>query len=213
MNNYYSRFFSFIAVLTIAIISSACSNVPKTQYYTLVSDNTASDAAISHSGLLNTTGTSIGIGPLVIPNSLENFSVISVKNNNNMVISPYHLWAGNLKANINQVLADNISRSLNIDSVWAFPWDNRNRPKIQVRIVFEHFMGELGKSVTVQTKWTILGDYGKEELKTIKTVITEALPSSDYLAYVKALNIALNKMSLIIATELSQLNIQTEKNP
>lgn len=204
MNHYFSK--TFPILFFIAMLNIACSSAPTTQYYTLVSDNTISTITSQPSVLLK-DNESIGVGPLVIPNSLENFSVISIENNNNMVINPYYLWAGNLKTNINQVLADNISRSLNLDSVWAFPWDNRNRPKIQIRIVFEYFMGELGKNVTLQTKWTILSDYGKKEIKTEKTIITENLITSDYLSYVQALNLALNKFSLIMATELSQLKI------
>ncbi|MFT6390231.1 MAG: putative lipoprotein YmbA [Cellvibrionaceae bacterium] len=203
MNTYFTKVFSTIFLIVIVVVSIACSRVPTTRYYTLVSDDSIPNASDNNS---DDSGFSIGIGPLVIPNSLENFSVISIENNNNMIINLYYLWAGNLKSNINQVVADNISRALNIDSVWAFPWDNRNRPKIQIRIVFEQFMGELGKSVTVQAKWTMLADYGKKEIKTEKTVITESLSSSDYLSYVQALNIALNKLSLIIAAKLSELN-------
>jgi len=197
---------NLMILIIIVLFGTSCSNVPTTQYYTLVADNNIK-AIISNQnrpGIVNTKD-SIGIGPLVLPNSLENFSVISLENNNKLIINPYHLWAGNLKTNINQVLADNISRSLAIDSVWSFPWDNRNRPKLQVRVVFEQFMGERGKSVTLQAKWTILSDYGKKEIKTEKTVITEPLASASYLEYVQAQNTALNKLSLVIANKIKAL--------
>lgn len=205
MNTILPVRFSIIFISLIILTCAACSSVPTTQYYTLVADDKIDITGSQSRPKILKANDSIGIGPLVIPNSLENFSVISTENNNNMVINPYHLWAGNLKANINQVLADNISRSLSIDNVWAFPWDNRNRPKLQVRIVLEEFMGERGKSVTLQSKWTLLDDYGKKEIKTEKTVITESLNTSDYLAYVKALNHALNQLSQSIANELNSL--------
>lgn len=206
MNTILPVRFSIIFIsLTVILICTACSSVPTTQYYTLVADNKVNNTDNQSRPNILDGNDSIGIGPLVIPNSLENFSVISTENNNNMVINPYHLWAGNLKANINQVLADNISRSLSVDNVWAFPWDNRNRPKLQVRIVFEQFMGERGKNVTLQSKWTLLDDYGKKEIKTEKTVITEPLQSTNYLEYVQALNKALNTLSLLIANEIKAL--------
>jgi len=205
MNTILPVRFSIIFISLIVLICAACSSVPTTQYYTLVADDKIDITENQSRPKILKANDSIGIGPLVIPNSLENFSVISTENNNNMVINPYHLWAGNLKANINQVLADNISRSLSIDNVWAFPWDNRNRPKLQVRIVFEQFVGERGKSVTLQSKWTLLDDYGKKEIKTEKTVITESLQSTSYLEYVQALNKSLNKLSLLIAKEIEKL--------
>lgn len=206
MNTILPIRFSIIFIsLIVILICAACSSVPTTQYYTLVADNKINNTDKQSRPKILGVNDSIGIGPLVIPNSLENFSVISTENNNNMVINPYHLWAGNLKANINQVLADNISRSLSVDNVWAFPWDNRNRPKLQARIVFEQFMGERGKSVTLQSKWTLLDDYGKKEIKTEKTVITETLQSTNYLEYVQALNKALNALSLLIANEIKVL--------
>lgn len=201
MNKRSHIFYSLFILLGMALTAISCSSVPKEQYYTLVADKAQPTLELIQSF----NDDSIGIGPIVIPNSLENFSVVSIENNNQTIISLFHLWAGNLKTNINQVLADNISTALNMDSVWAFPWDNRNRPKFQVRVAFENFMGTRGDSVTLQAKWTLLDDYGRKEIKTGKTIITQTLASESYLDYVQALNLALNQFSLTIATELAQL--------
>lgn len=198
----------FLALGFTALINVGCTSVPPTQYYTLVSEKYVANKPITNDADFTQTAISaksIGIGPLVIPNSLESFSVTSVEKNNQIIISPYHLWAGNLKTNMTQVLADNISHSLQQDSVWPFPWDNRNRPKIQVRVVFERFMGELGKEIQLQAKWTILDEYGRKEIKTEKTIIMEALMTSSYLNYVTTLNDALNQLSLVIADELKKM--------
>ncbi len=190
-----------IHIFITILILTGCGNTPVTHYYTLRADNSASP---TKQNLSVYKTNNIGIGPLVMPSSLENFSVISVEKNNQIIIDPYHLWSGDLKTNINQVLADNLSNILGVDGVWAFPWDNRNRPKIQVRIAIEQFMGERGGDITLQAKWTLLGDYGKEEIRTEKTRIIKTLTSDDYLSYVQGLNAALNEFSMTIANALSE---------
>lgn len=193
-----------VILLPFLLLTLGCSSTPATEYYTLVADTGSYSNEVGSRSLFK-EGDNIGIGPLVIPNSLENFSVISTENNNQMLINPYQLWAGNLKQNIGQVLSDDISSHLGIDGVWAFPWDNRNRPNIQVRIVFEHFAGELGKTVTLKAKWTLLSEYGRKEIKTGKTEITQVLANADYLHYVQGLNTLINQFSLALAKELNNL--------
>lgn len=191
--------------LLCCLLINACTSIPETRYYTLVANTDAQALINTRPSWLNNQD-SIGIGPIVIPNNLENVSVVSTEDNNRLLINPYQLWAGNLKANINQVLADNLSTLLNIDGVWAFPWDNRNRPVQQVRIVFERFVGVRGQSVTLQAKWTLLNEYGKNEKQTTKTLITKNLASDSYLDYVQALNQALDELSVLIAQGLIDAN-------
>lgn len=194
LNHYWKK----IGLLLLCVTLVNCGSTPTTNYYSLRADNSIENYT---SQTKNDKG--IGVGPLVIPSSLENFSVISVEKNNQIIIDSYHLWAGDLKTNISQVIADNLSTALNIDNVWAFPWDNRNRPKQQIRIVIEQFMGERGKEVMLKAKWTLLDDYGKQEVKTEKTVLKQTLKQDDYLSYVQGLNQLLNEFSQTIATALS----------
>lgn len=191
----------FFALFFISAIG--CSTTPSTDYFTLVADSSIA----KNNQIINKNGPplNIGVGPLSIPDHLDSFSILSLENGNQVLVNEYQLWAGNLKTIINQVLADNLSMQLGIDGIWAFPWDNRNRPEIQIRVVFERFIGELGKDVTLQAKWVVLSEYGKKEVITNKTTITETLSSDDYLSYVKALNNALNKFSLILAEALTSL--------
>ncbi|MGH1487583.1 MAG: PqiC family protein [Cellvibrionaceae bacterium] len=188
----------FYCVILIITITS-CSSTPETQYYALAADKTP--LALNHS---LDKKTAIGIGPLVVPDILDNFSIISSENNNQIALNSFNLWAGNLKNNIGQVLADNISNYLDIDSVWAFPWDNRNRPLVQVRVVFERFSGQLGKNITLQAKWTMLTDYGKKEKITKKYRVIKTLDDDSYLSYVKGLNDALTDFSIELAKEVSR---------
>ncbi len=190
----------FIATLgTLILLVTSCTSVPETQYYTLVAENNVSNIAPTTTN----KAVNIGVGPLVIPNILDNFSIISIEKNNQISLSAYHLWGGNLKDNINQVLADNISNYLGINGVWPFPWDNRNRPELQVRIVFERFIGERGKNIILQAKWTILTDNGRKELMTHKYRNKKSLQDDSYLTYVKGLNTTLNEFSLEVSQKLN----------
>ncbi len=201
------RFF-IVTLGILVLLTTSCSSVPETQYYTLVAENNVSRLTPS----TNNKAVNIGIGPLVIPNILDNFSIISIEKNNQISLSAYHLWGGNLKDNINQVLADNISNHLGINGVWPFPWDNRNRPELQVRIVFERFIGERGKNIILQAKWTILTDNGRKELMTHKYQNNKPLQDDSYLTYVKSLNEALNDFALEISQKLNVITVSLKEN-
>jgi len=190
-----------ILFIIFSLTISACSSTPNTEYYSLLAQTKDHQNISSNNTDQNN---SIGIGPLVIPDMLNNFGIISIKNGNQLSLAIYDLWAGNLKNNITQVLADNISSQLDNERVWPFPWDNRNRPKLQVRIILERFMGELGGQVTLQAKWTLLDEYGRKELQTNKSAFSQATTSDSYADYVAALNRTLHQLSQEITLSISQ---------
>ncbi len=198
--------FSHYRYTTVAIIMlwllGGCTSTPSTQYYALLADTSITPPTTP---IVSDTF-ALGIGPIVIPDMLDNIGIISIDKGNKVSVATYDVWAGNLKDNINQVLADNIANLLGADSVWAYPWDNRNRPKTQLRIIFERFIGEKNKSITLQAKWTLLTNYGRKELKTQKSIITLPVKGDSYSDYTHALNQALNELSKELTEEIHYLN-------
>lgn len=193
-----------------AIFISSCSSGPKTQFYGLFASAADEITYTSTTGLHNTTSNhSIGIGPVILPDYLDNPAIVSRTDSQQLRISGYNAWAGDLKNQITRVVSDNISTYLKNDAVWGFPWDTRSRPHYQIRIVIEEFSGVLGKDVTLKVKWSLLATHAKskpnELLKVQRHQLTITTEDASYNGYVKALNTAINDWSILLGSELNKL--------
>ncbi|MFL0800165.1 MAG: PqiC family protein [Agarilytica sp.] len=180
-------------------INGCASSGPATQFYSLFSER---DIAPTEHSLEDV---SIGIGPIILPDYLDNPAVVSVTNSQRVRIAGYHAWAGSLKESMTRVLADNMSQSLALEGVWGFPWDNRTRPDYQVRIVIEQFDGVRGGEVQLRAKWTVLNKKADKALKLGALSLSETTNSNDVNDYIAALNRLLNGLSGSIAESLIEL--------
>lgn len=178
------------------ILLSACASTPSTQYYTLLAPSVETEPlAIDKS--------SLGIGPIVLPARLESETgIVSIREGNQVDLSLYNVWAGDLKENISSVMADHLSQLTKIDKVWPYPWDNRHRPEHQIRLIIERFSGQLNNEVLLRAKWTWLDQAGRRERTTQSVNIRQPVEGPSYNDYVTALNRALNQLTLTIAQYL-----------
>lgn len=193
---------SFFCALIIALVSCSSSG-PKTQYYSLFASKSQQTYAVDNKAL------SIGVGPIVLPEYIDHPGIVATTDSNRVIVSGYNTWAGDLKENMSRVLASNLSASLELDQVWAFPWDIRIKPNYKIRLAFEDFSGARGGEVNVVVVWTLLDKDGRTRLLVEKEKIVEVASSISYNDYVAALNDALNKLSEIIAIKVStKINLQ-----
>ncbi len=187
-----------ICIFLLAMLSS-CASDKITYYYTLRPVETKlADVTPKVNG-----NTSIGIGPITLPEWLDQTSVISYEKDNLLSIPYYQVWAGDLEPMILNVIAANISSITGRQQVLPFPWDNRHRPHYQVRIHVEEFAGSLGENATLQLKWTLLSDQGKIEELSRAELMRVALDDQQYDTYVSALNTLLSNFSEKLAIELN----------
>jgi len=187
-------FVAFACVMVVSCVSSG----PATRYYSLFADTTLQRFT------LNDKNVSMGIGPIVIPEYLDNPSVVTLTGSQRIRVAGYDAWAGNIKEAITRVLAHNISTSLAVDDIWAFPWDNRVRPGYQLRVVFEEFGGTPGGYVRLSAKWTLLNQAADSVLLLGSTSLDERTESSDMNSYVTALNRLLNRFSVAVSQDVAE---------
>jgi len=182
-------------VFFFALLTACSSSGPKTQYYSLFAtkDLASSETTINDSRL------SFGVGPLTIPEYMDNPSIVSITNNQQVKVSGSHAWAGDLKAAMSRVLADNLARYWQLEKVAAFPWDNRLRPDYQVRLVFDEFGGERGGEVNLRVAWSLLNKTGDQLYLTKRSSLKLTVTSDSASDYVAALNNLLNQLSEEIA--------------
>ena len=99
---------------------------------------------------------SIGIGPVHLPAYLDRPQIVTRVSQNELRLAEFDHWAEPLKANIMQVLADNISRQLCTESLVIYPWKKSSRIEYQVDIEVVRMDGKLGEDVVLVTQWAII---------------------------------------------------------
>ncbi len=180
----------------VVLLLAGCWAAPDTRYYTL--------RGIENPEVIRKTDYpyDIGIGPVIMPEMLIHPGLVSLSKDQGVEVSMYRLWAGRLSLMFQRVMTDNVSRILDIDAVWPFPWDNRSRPKRQVRVIVEEFFGVIGGDVHLKAKWIISTNNGEIQLLTRGETFTQLASSDSYMDYVEALNAVLNMLSVEIAQSL-----------
>ena len=194
-----SRVRNSLLLASLTILLGACvSKGPKTQYYGLFASSnppTITSNASQHK--------SIGIGPVILPDYLDNSAIVTRTSTQQIRVSGYNAWAGDITNQMTRVITGNLSSTLQNDAIWGFPWDTRTRPEYQIRIVVEEFSGILGQEVTMRLKWSILNTKTQKLIKVNRDELIVTSADSSYNSYVKALNTALNDWSQMLAKELS----------
>ncbi len=199
-----------ISLIALFMLAGCVSNSVPTRYYSLASID-APDTSVSSLP----ESITVGVGPLELPERLDRIGIVSVKKDNELSVSTYSIWAGDLRESMLRVLTGNLSSQLGHDRIWSFPWDNRNRPEYQLRIVIEEFSGKLGDSVSLRVKWSLLGEHGRKELITRRSSYEQSVSARAYRDYVGALNAALNEFSQDLAQQLGETlqGSQAEPSP
>lgn len=189
-------------ILSLLLLStlwlSACGSSPKTQFYTLA-------AAPELETKANHSVQSLGVGPIELPEMLDQLGVVSQQQDHEITVASYHVWAGDLNEAFGRVLADNLSNLLNIDAVWPFPWDNRSRPHQQVRVHVEQFSGQLGGEITLKAKWSLLNQNGSQVLSNHRQIFTRTANKRSYSDYIATLNQLVTELSYAIADSFQEL--------
>ncbi len=197
------------ALLLLAVlVCCACVNSPKTYFYALqgFGDQPAPvriDIDDSHT---------YGVGPLFLPEALMQPGVVSQRAGQQVNLSLFNIWGGNLREGITRVTASNISELTGVDAVWPFPWDNRNRPTRQVRIVVEQFAGRLEGQVVLKAKWALTELNGEKTLLQKRVHFTSQAQGKGFGPYVNALNDLINQLSIDVVATIGELD-NTLKTP
>lgn len=180
------RFFMVIAVVW---LMAACSSAPtQMQRYTLTGN---AESAVGEPMILQG---GLGVGPVEVPEYWRQREVVVIENNK-VLTSDRHLWAGDPKLAISRVIAGNLSRQLHINDVWAHPWDSRTKPQKQIVLVLESFGGALGEPVEMTAKWRLTDDFGSTAVATERQTFTATPADGSYAAYVDALNQLIGQLS------------------
>ena len=185
-------------VLTLTL-AAACAKDPATDYYTLH----ASAEPVGRTLPTALTRESLGVGPVRLPAALGKSGIVSLKPGNQVIVSAYNIWAGNLASTIADVVTDNLTTLSGNVWIRPHPWDSRTRPSRQLQLHIVRFHGSLGGEVVLRCKWTLLDVRDKRETARGLINLSQQVGAAGYRPYVATMNDLINELSreLLVAIE------------
>ena len=200
-----SRLFHVWAVLTLGALLAVhfgCASSPSSRFYLLSSlDTTRPEMKPS----AEERCFSIGIGPINIPDYLNQPKIVTRGGPNELTLAEFDRWAEPFKNNLTRVLAKNLSALLCTNTIAFFPW--RGGVPVDYRIEMEvlRLDGSLGGNVSLEAWWRVLSGDGKRMLLSKKSNVDEAVGGQDYKSLVSAQSRALAHLSREIAEAIKTL--------
>jgi uncharacterized lipoprotein YmbA len=156
--------------------------------------------------------TSIGIGPIKLADYLDQSKLVTNAGDNRLVKAEFDLWAGALKDNLTNVLAENIGLLLPTERIYIYPWRLSEPMDYQIILDVVRFDGDLGEDAWLVARWSIVGGKDKELLAVSRSSIREPVTGSGYDALVMAQSRALAKLSHEIVAAIQAASLGRQAN-
>ncbi len=152
---------------------------------------------------------SIGIGPIRIPEYLDQPQIVIRSAPNEIKASETYRWAEPLKNNFTRVLAQNLTGLLCTRSILFYPWKGGLPIDYRVEVEVIRFEGVLGGQVSLEAWWRILSREGKTLHVSKRSAFNEPASGEDYQSLVSTQSRLLENLSREIATSLMALPSQS----
>ena len=188
----FFRWLPVILVMGLFFLEGCLGKSPSPRFYTL--SPITEDKAMAKSDTPE-RDTRIGIGPIKLADYLDQSKLVTRTGDNRLVKAEFDLWAGALKDNLTNVLAENIGLLVPTERIYIYPWRLSEPMDYQVILDVVRFDGDLGKDAWLVARWSIVGGKDKELLEVGRSSIREPVSKPDYDALVTAQSRALAKLS------------------
>ncbi len=175
---------------------SGCAGSKKTNFFVLF----PLSAPSATSGSWN-SNTSVGVGPVTIPEYLNRPQIVTRPGKNEVSLAEFNRWAESLEVSIPRVIAENLSTLLDTDRVYTFPWRG-SPPEYQIRIEILQFDGNTSGNIELLARLTLLKDGTATRINRHKFYIKKPIAGQGYEGMVSAMSLVLSDMSRYIAGEM-----------
>lgn len=187
----------WINLLLLAVALAACTSTsPSSRFYVLT--------PIAHTADTPASGLIIGMGPVRLPAYLDRSQMVSQTDPNQLQMDEFERWAGGLSPNINDVMAENLSRMLGTDKVVTHPWGRAVPVQYQVALDIRRFEVTQDNKVYLLAQWRLFTDDGRELLEIKRTQLVQPVKDSSYSARAAAQSLALAELARQIADSIRQ---------
>lgn len=189
-----------LLVMFLALMGVGCrGKTPPVFFYTLSPMPASVSLPDSRTG--NTI--SVGVGPVSLPDFLNNPRIATRSEGPKIHYSEFHRWGGYIDKDLLRVVTENLSAQLATEHVQPYPWSEKFRPVYQVTLDIRQFDGDPEGDVTLNVVWRLSETDRTDGPSVLKrSVIREPVNASaagDYEALVTAHSRTLARLSAKIA--------------
>ena len=202
MKNGLIRIMAILVLGALWMVHSGCASSPPTRFYALSSLGTAVQEIkpLADDGCL-----SLGIGPIKIPDYLNQTKIVTREVPNEITLAEFDRWAEPLGDNLTHVLAKNLSSLICTTTIVLFPGRGESPFVYRIEMELLRLDGSLGGDVSLEAWWMVLSGDGKKMVINKQTTFTEAAAGKDYNSFVSAQSRAVGRLSAEIAEAIKTL--------
>ncbi len=188
----------FIIVIALFTALSGCSS-PQSTFYVL------NPVPIKSRHVIKTVRLNIGLGPIVIPEYLQQPQMVTYVADNELMLNEFHRWAEPLQSNIVRVVQSDLSGLLPYIKFHKYPWRQSANIKYRVKVNISQFDMDNHNNSILRAKYEISLDKNGQK-PFIKTVYYQtAVGSRQYRQLVACMNYNLAQLSHSIAKDLRKV--------
>ena len=196
------RLLTLTAIFSLWLLLSGCASGPPTRYYTL--------NAIPGSEKMDSSGSqtcvSLGIGPVKVPDYLDQAGIVTDLNANEYLVGEFSKWSEPLGMNISRILAKNLTSLVCTKIVSTFPWAGTLSLDYRIIVDVIRMDGVLGENATLDASWMIYDGADRKKLLLAKmTHYKETFGGKGYEPYVAAQSRNVAALSRDIAEAIKAL--------
>lgn len=195
-NSLAQRSFRLTGLLLLLALAACTSTSPPSRFYVLT--------PVTQSAEKTAADLTIGMGPVRLPAYLDRSQMISRTDANQLQMDEFERWAGGLSPNINDVMAENLSRMLGTDRVVTHPWARAVPVQYQVALDIRRFDVAEDNKVYLLVQWRLFAGDGKQLLEIKRTEFSQPVNGNSYSARAAAQSAALAELSRQIAQAIRQ---------
>ena len=202
MKNHLFHVLGALTLCALLAVQFGCSSSPPSRFYLLSSPDTTRPETTPSA---DERCFSIGIGPVKIPEYLDQPKIVTRGGGNQLKLAEFDRWSEGLNGNITRVLAENLSELLCTKTIAIFPWRGGIPLDCRIELDVQRFDGYLGADVSLEAWWRLLSGDGKALLQSKRTTVSESAGGGDYESLVLAHSRTLEKLSREVAEAIKTL--------
>ena len=138
---------SIVLLFALVVLGAGCASKPS-KFYTLSPTAEPGEAKESFS---------VAVGPVSVPPMIDRPQMVVNVGPNQVGIDEFNRWASPLQSEIARVVAENLARKLGTQMVSVFPQATSTGASYRVMIDVIRFESAPGKSVNLDSLWTVRG--------------------------------------------------------
>ncbi len=146
----------------------------------------------------------IGLGPLLLPDLLDRPQIVTRTHSNQVVLSEYHRWGGELEQELMRVLALNLMNRLGTQQIAFYPWSSQLPLDFQLSLRLFRLEGSPGRQAELEGIWRLLDGRGRCEKQVQHFHYLQETAASGYPGLVAAMSLAVGRLSEDLASAVRQ---------